>query len=549
MRTNLRIQRMRRLPLATVVVAGFLAASLPAPPARAQSVSSGTPPAQPAPAAATNAAATSVTAGFVVVDLTANPKDPDATQIVSFRARTASNGPAVVCATIPDPPDNGTTPYAINQLAHLVDCANKPETTIGRRAAAATHIKRVAGTFVKRGTPRLISDKGEVVTVIVIDQAQALFIEAAEPYLVRGRKPKLTFEEKARESQFQSDLKSLIQVVAGIVGLEAGDPAFKIADTKVKNVDWPYLFNQKLRLKRATVTVAAESGKSQSILQAPPKWTAEAAAQHVEEWDAVQVQKRQAQESKLECDNGVPKAPTKATQFSILVCRAQAEPVRAVPDVRIAAVDALGELGDARAAPVLTTVIASAMQANNERLAAASIAALAKLNAPAPAPAAPAAAADETVKPRAELLTGPVEHWFLSADVPLNSVEALTYDKDTNQVTLGDEPSTFYIGVNFLLGDVKETNRPFLGNLVIRGMVKASTHPLDSVGVGIGLRGQYFTKWGLNLDALTPFIAWTMTKEDAEVDGVVTKRVGHNSEFRFGVSLNLDQAIKWVGGK
>ena len=40
-----------------------------------------------------------------------------------------------------------------------------------------------------------------------------------------------------------------------------------------------------------------------------------------------------------------------------------------------------------------------------------------------------------------------------------------------------------------------------------------------------------------------------MTKEDAEVDGVVTRRVGHNQEFRFGVSLNLDQAIKWVGGK
>ena len=263
MRTTLRIQRIRRFPLATVVVAGFLAGLLPAPPAGAPSVSSGTPPAQPAPAA-TSAAATSVTAGFVVVDLTANPKDPDATQIVSFRGATASNGPAVVCATISDPPANGTTPYAINQLAQLVACANNAGTTISRRVAAATHIKRVAGTFVKRGTPRLISDKGEVVTVIVIDQAQAFVIEGSEsqPYLVRGRKPKLTFEEKARESQFQSDLKSLIQVVAGIAGLEAGIAAFDITKTEVKNVDWPYLFNQKLRLKRAPVTVAAESGEA-----------------------------------------------------------------------------------------------------------------------------------------------------------------------------------------------------------------------------------------------------------------------------------------------
>ena len=118
-------------------------------------------------------------------------------------------------------------------------------------------------------------------------------------------------------------------------------------------------------------------------------------------------------------------------------------------------------------------------------------------------------------------MTGPVEHWFLSADVPLNSVKALTFDQDTNQFTLGDEPSTFYIGVNFLLGDVKETNCPLLGTLVIRVMVKASTHALDSVCVGICLPGRSFPKWGLNLDALTPFIAWTMMNKDFEVDGVV----------------------------
>ena len=47
------------------------------------------------------------------------------------------------------------------------------------------HIQRVAGTFVKRGTPRLISEKEEVVTVVVINQAQAFYIVEPEPYLIR----------------------------------------------------------------------------------------------------------------------------------------------------------------------------------------------------------------------------------------------------------------------------------------------------------------------------------------------------------------------------
>ena len=100
-----------------VVAAGFLGAVFPAPMARA------TKPVVRDPAVATGSSCRAergggaVTAGFVVVDLTANPKDTDATQIVLFREVTASNGPEVKCLMIPDSPANGTTPYAINQLA------------------------------------------------------------------------------------------------------------------------------------------------------------------------------------------------------------------------------------------------------------------------------------------------------------------------------------------------------------------------------------------------------------------------------------------------
>ena len=289
----------------------------------------------------------------------------------------------------------------------------------------------------------------------------------------------------------------------------------------------------------ATATVAVTQGKAVTILQTDADVTGEAAAEAIERWEASKVKD-------IACTNGVPDdAKIKSTPLGVLICRAR---YAAGGDLQVSAIEALGALGDMRAAPVLITISQDGEGSRPARLAA--LTALAKLKSPAPA-AAPAKTddAEDAPKPKAELITGPAEHWFLSADVPLNDVKAFTFDKDTNQVALGDEPSTFYIGINFLVGDIKEGNRPFLGNLVFKAMLKASQHPLDSIGAGIGLRGQYFTKWGLNLDALTPFAVYTMTQEDVTENGVVKKRARRNSEFRFGVSLNLDQAIKWVGGK
>jgi hypothetical protein len=525
----------------TRIVAIALLAFLCPTSGRAQSVPAGDrTPKPPSGGAATHEPPTTkaTIAGYVLVNLTANPKDTDDAQIVSFRTAVASGGAKVDCATVGPA---GT--YTIAHLAQLVACA-EADAQIDHRAKAATEIKKLARASVKQGTPRLISEKAEVVKVVVIDRAQMFSLEgAAQPFLLRGKKPKVGFDEKARESQFASDLKSLVKVLAGIVGAEAGDATF--APGKIKppvTVDWAHVTTQKLRLKRATVTVTAESGKADVVIVTRPEMTPEKAAQIIEAWEADQVKG-------ISCANGMPdESKTKATPLAVLTCRAQSN---AAPALQLAAVEGLGLVGDPRAAKVLSD-LANNVGPSNPPLGAAALTAIAKLKAPAAPTAAPKAeeAAEDVLKPKAELLTGPIEHWFLSADVPLNDVKALSFDKDTNQVTLSDEPSTFYLGVNFLLGDIKETSRPFLQNLVFKAMLKASKHPLDSVGVAIGLRGQWLAKWGLNLDALTPFVGWTSTQEDAvETNGTVTKRARRNSELRFGVSLNLDQAVKWVGGK
>jgi hypothetical protein len=488
-------------------------------------------------------------AGYVVVDLTANPKDTSTVQIVSFPHKTVtSSNTTIDCAKIQAPvatapAAGGVAPpgYVLGDLARLVACAADGRQAIDRRAAAASHVKGVAQAFAKSGTPRLITDAGEVLNVVVIDRAQAFSLEgAAQPFAVRGRKPKVTFEEKARETQLASDLRSLVRVAAGIGGAEAGAADFDISKIVAPQpVDWAHVFPQTLLLRRATVTVTAEPGKADSILQAKGGLSVEAAAQVIERWEAAQVQD-------VACTStGLPdETKVRSTPLAVLTCRARST---ADAQLRVSAVEALGTLGDPRAASLLTKVSSEAAQSGDLRLGTAALTSLSRLRV---APAAPAAApADESVKPKAELRTGPAEHWFLSADVPLNTVQALTFDDDTGQVTLGDEPSAFYVGVNFLLGDIKETRRPFLGNVVLKVMLKASRNPLDSVGLAVGLRGQFLTKWGLDLDALTPFVAWTWSEEDVAADGVVQRRARRNSEFRYGLSLNLDQAVKWFGGK
>jgi hypothetical protein len=222
------------------------------------------------------------------------------------------------------------------------------------------------------------------------------------------------------------------------------------------------------------------------------------------------------------------------------------DPEKAAPEValRVEAIQGLGRLGDTRAIPHLVR-LSYAPEPQEVREAA--LTSLSQFKPAAPARTAPST--DDRAAPKADLLTGPKEHWFLSAAVPLTKASALKPDAKTGQLVLEEEPSAFYVGVNFLLGDLSDDSRTLLENLVVSALIKASRQPLDSLGATIGLRGQYLSRFGLNLDVLTPFVGWTFTKEAASADGIVSELGSRNAELRFGVALNLDQALKWVGGR
>jgi hypothetical protein len=552
-----------RIALVTLVAClastAVMAQSRPAPAPAPVATEKEAPPAKPAnlkPAV-----------GYIIVDLTADPKDPDATQVMTFDGATAGEGTKVACETIAPPPKEADARVrAVSEIAGLVECAASDTTPIKNRILAAERIRAAAQAAAKQGTTRFITTKGEIVRVVVIDKAQGLYeitkekkdgkeVETETFHLVRGKKPSVGFKENARQTQISTDIKSLVQVAAGILG--ADEPGLETVPapptkpdptkTKAKDVSWAFVSSHGLGESRATVSVSVEAGQATTLLARRhekdggllPIETDEEAAVFVDRWEAAQV-------AEVKCVD-VLSSP-RATPLLILTCRAK-EPT--TPPERITAIEGLGTLGDAKA----TSTLRDYANGTDAGVRNAALIALSKLKTAAGAPAAAAVpakaeAADEAApKPSVDVITGPREHWFLSADVPITAAEALTFDKDTGQVTLGDEPSTFYLGVNFLVGDLKDPKRSFIGNVVVKGLLKASNRPLDSYGFALGLRGQYLSKLGLNLDALTPLVAMTFTQEDVEENGVVTRRARRNSELRFGVSLNLDQAVKWVGGK
>jgi hypothetical protein len=146
----------------------------------------------------------------------------------------------------------------------------------------------------------------------------------------------------------------------------------------------------------------------------------------------------------------------------------------------------------------------------------------------------------------AKAVTGPIEHWFISADLPLNSVKELKYNNETGELDAKETPGTFYAGISFKTGDVLTHETSLFRNLTLKGLVKISRQPLDSYGFAVGLRGQYLKKLGIDFDLFSPFIGWTSTKEDEVKDGHPVEGGSRKNAFRVGVSFNLDKGLGWV---
>jgi hypothetical protein len=132
------------------------------------------------------------------------------------------------------------------------------------------------------------------------------------------------------------------------------------------------------------------------------------------------------------------------------------------------------------------------------------------------------------------LIAGPEEHWSLSADLPINNTRQLTYDTKTSSIVEKDKPTSFYLGVNYKLGDAY-TNYGYLDwrNLSGKILFKASSSPNDSMGVGIGY----------SLSFVDVFVARVWTKNDVNTG---LPNLGTTPGNIYGLSLNVSKGISWL---
>jgi hypothetical protein len=134
-----------------------------------------------------------------------------------------------------------------------------------------------------------------------------------------------------------------------------------------------------------------------------------------------------------------------------------------------------------------------------------------------------------------ELVTGPSEHWYLSADVPFS---ALRYDG--GKLDSVKNPAVFYLGVNYLFGDLLSEDRPSWRNLGVKGVIRLSRDPLESWGLAVTYRGSLIH--GIpGFETISPFLGVLSSRREAASD---TEE--REWEVVFGAGFNLDKALEWV---
>ncbi len=161
------------------------------------------------------------------------------------------------------------------------------------------------------------------------------------------------------------------------------------------------------------------------------------------------------------------------------------------------------------------------------------------------APAAAAKPAEDGKSVDVTLTTGPKEHLFLAADLPVRRINELKFDSATSSLAPATTPTQFYISGNYAFGDLlgSPEHRGFLDNLALKVMVKGSKTPAESFGVGLSLRGSYV----INLDTVSPFVGYIWTRSDPAAPAG-TAGEGLTRTMQFGASFNLTQALAWLKG-
>ena len=137
-----------------------------------------------------------------------------------------------------------------------------------------------------------------------------------------------------------------------------------------------------------------------------------------------------------------------------------------------------------------------------------------------------------------DFIASPADHLYLSVNMPVGHVKELRYNQEEQIFEEREKPSSLYLGFNYKLGDVhtRYPLRELYKNLALKGLVKFSERPNQSMGVGLG--------YHVN-DMLEVFVAQVWTEDDENVPGT---KLGYTPAITYGISFNLSKGLEWIQG-
>ena len=156
------------------------------------------------------------------------------------------------------------------------------------------------------------------------------------------------------------------------------------------------------------------------------------------------------------------------------------------------------------------------------------------------------------------IVTGPKEHFFLSANTIANDVRQVTYDAATNTLAPANKPTNFYISTNYSIGDLYENGNEinwanrFLAGIYFGGFVAASQRPFEQFGGIIGIRRTGLPRLDdvLPLQTVSPFVGVVWVRNDrpaGSASAPATSSRYAKGKRVWGISLNLAKALGWIG--
>jgi hypothetical protein len=169
-------------------------------------------------------------------------------------------------------------------------------------------------------------------------------------------------------------------------------------------------------------------------------------------------------------------------------------------------------------------------------------------------------AATKTDSVQVTVVTGGAEHLFLAANAGSTDLDQLKFDETSHTLQPRKTPTAFSVGFNYSFGDILTDPADLRGGrltklwngLSMGATLQASRRPFDQIGASAGLRYNPIPVLDklVSFETVSPFVGIVWNKND-RVDAAGNRLEGRRygrGTFVWGVSLNLDKAMGWVGG-